>query len=173
MDFILLAVKVMIANAERLLVAEAVMVSIVIMAVGMLKNAVSKHIKNDDARKTVLSLMSVAFSFVATFVYFLIESINWRWYVIGAVLTSLACIITYHFYENYHLRKFVHKVGNFAIDKFAYLAKVILEKIADMSDKSVEAEFKKVTQELTSFAKAEIKSTAKRIAKADKELKNL
>lgn len=173
MDFILLAFKVMIANAERLLVAEAVMVSIVIMAVGMLKNTVSKLIKNEDIRKTVLSLMSVAFSFVATFVYFLIESINWRWYVIGAILTSLACIITYHFYENYHLRTFVHKVGEYAIDKFAHLAKVILGKIADQNDKSVEVEFKKVTQELTSFAKAELKSTAKKIAKADKELKNL
>lgn len=173
MDFLQLAFKVMIANAERLMVAEAVMVSIVIMMVGMLKSAVSKRIKNEDVRKTVLSLMSVAFSFLATFVYFLIESINWRWYVIGAVLTSIACIITYHFYENYHLRKLVHKIGNFAIDKFAYLAKVILEKIASNSNKSVEAEFKQINKEIASFAKAEIKTAAKRIAKVDNELKNL
>lgn len=173
MDFLQLAFKVMLGNAEKLMVAGAIMVSVIIMLVGALKHFVFSRIKNDDIRKTVLSLMSVALSFVATFAYFLIEGINWRWYVIGSLITSVACIIVYHFYENYHIRKLVHKIGSFAIDKFAHLAKVILAKIADMDDTSVEAEFKKVTQELTNFAKSEIKSTAKKIAKSDKELQNL
>lgn len=172
MDYIQLAAKVILSNAQELMVAGAIMVSVIIMLVGMLKHYVFNRIKNDDVRKTVLSLASVGFSFVATFAYFLIEGINWRWYVLGSLLMSIACIVVYHFYENYHLRKLVHKIGNFAIDKFAYLAKVILAKIADNSDKSVEAEFKKVTQELNAFAKAEIKSASKRL-KHDKELENL
>lgn len=173
MDFLQLAFKVMLGNAERLMIAGAIMVSVIIMLVGALKHYVFNKIKNDDVRKTVLSLSSVAFSFVATFFYFLVESINWRWYWVGATLISVACIITYHFYENYHIRKLVHKIGNFAIDKFAYLAKVILAKIADKSDKSVVAEWNKVTNELKAYAQSEIKSTAKKIAKADKELQNL
>jgi hypothetical protein len=173
MDFLQLAFKVMLGNAEKLMVAGAIMVSVIIMLVGALKHWVFNRIKNDDLRKTVLSLMSVVFSFIATFFYYLFENINWRWYVMGALVTSLACIVVYHFYENYHLRKLVHKIGNFAIDKFAYLAKVILAKIADSSDKSVAAEWNKVTNELKNYAQAEIKSTAKKIAKADKELQNL
>lgn len=173
MDFIQLAFKVGIDNAETLWVVGAIMVSVVIAVVGILKPIAFNKISNKAIRKTILAFANIALSFVATLGYFLIEGINFRWYYIGAIITSVTCIVTYWLYENFHVRDLIHKIGAFAIDKFAYLAKIVLAKLVDKTDKSVNTEFKKVTSELQAYAKAEIKSATKKIAKADKELQNL
>jgi hypothetical protein len=173
MDFIALAFETMVKNAKTLLVAEAIMVSIVIMLIGVLKKVAFNHIHNKEVRKALLGLTNIAFSFGATFVYFLIKGIPFKWYWFGGLATSVACIIIYFLYENFYIRKAFHKIGTFAIDKFAYLAKLVWDKANNESDKSLNVEFKKVTQELNAYAKAEIKSATKKLAKADKELENL
>jgi hypothetical protein len=172
MDFIQLAVKVGLDNAEKLWVVGAIMVSAIIFLVGTLKYFAFDKIKNKDLRKSVVAFSNIALSFGATSLYFLIEHINWRWYWVGAVITSITCIVIYWFYENSHLRELIHKIGSFAIDKFAYLAKVILAKLVAKTDKSVEQEFKKVTSELKTFAKNEMQIATKKL-KSDREFSNL
>lgn len=149
------------------------MVSTIIVIIGILKPILFNRIPYKALRKTALALTNVGASFGATAIYFLIEGINWRWYVIGSFITAITTILTYWLYENTHFRDLIHKIGAFTIDKLAYLAKIVLAKLVNKTDKSVDAEFKKVTSELKAFAQAEIKSATKKIVKADKELQNL
>ena len=127
MDFILLATKEILKHAEELTLWSAVMVSMIIAFVGMIKPWVFPNHK--ALRKTTLSLMNIGASFAATAIYFFANGISWQWYYAGSFLMVVATIVTYHLYENFHLRDALHKIGNFAIDKFACLAKVILTKL--------------------------------------------
>jgi hypothetical protein len=173
MDFIVTAVKIGLKNAETLWYVGAIMVSTVIMVIGLLKKPVFNHIKNKDARRTLLALTNIILSYAATACYFWVEGLNWRWYWIAGFITTVTSILTYFLYENFWIRNLVHTIGEFTIDKLAHLAKLIFSKSIGKSDKSIKAEFKQVTKELEHFAKVEIKSATKKLAKADKELENL
>ena len=88
----------------------------------------------------------------------------------ASLITSITCIITYWVYENTCLRDAIHKVGNLAIDKFATIAKMILN---NKDTKAIETEIKKATSELKATAKAELKLARKKNNKNDKEWENL
>ena len=171
MDFILLATKEILKHAEELALWSAVMVSMIIAIVGMIKPWVFPNHK--ALRKTTLSLMNIGASFAATAIYFFANGISWQWYYAGSFLMVVATIVTYHLYENFHLRDALHKIGNFAIDKFACLAKVILTKLVTKSEVNAKAEVQNVVKEVTVYAKTELKKVQKKPAKQDKELENL
>lgn len=171
MDFILLATKEILKHAEELALWSAVMVSMIIALVGMIKPFVFPNHK--ALRKTTLSLMNIVGSFAATAVYFFVNGYSWKWYSAGSFLMVVSTIVTYHLYENFHLRDAVHKVGNFAIDKFACLAKVILTKLVTKSEVNAKAEVQNVVKEVTVYAKTELKKAQKKPVKHDKELENL
>ena len=171
MDFILLATKEILKHAEELALWSAVMVSMIIALVGMIKPFVFPNHK--ALRKTTLSLMNIVGSFAATAVYFFVNGYSWKWYSAGSFLMVVSTIVTYHLYENFHLRDAVHKVGNFAIDKFACLAKFLLTKFVTHSEVNAKAEVQKTFKEVGEYAKTELKKAQNKPVKHDKELENL
>lgn len=173
MDFLQLSMKVALQNAEKLWYVGAILVSIVIALVGVLKKYGINHIQNKGVRKTLLATSNIVFSFISTAVYFVIDNINWRWYWVGGIITTFACIATYFVYENYHIREAVHKVGGYALGKISYLAKLVWDKLFNKTDKKIKVETKKVYHELKNYAQNEFKLATNKIAKADKELENL
>ena len=171
MDFILLATKVITRNAQELAIWSAIMVSMIIAFVGIIKPFVFPNHK--ELRKTSLSLINMGASFASTAIYFIVNGINWRWYFTGAFLMVIATIVTYHLYETFHLREAIHKVGNFAIDKFARLAKIILSKLVNDEDVDVKASANTTFKEVSAYAKSEFKKATKKIVNNDNELENL
>lgn len=173
MDFFVNAAKLLVLNAETLWYVGAIMVSIVITIIGVLKKFVFNHIANKGVRKTVLASSNIFLSFLTTAGYFWVDSRDWHWYWVGGAVTAITCILVYFIYENFHIRDVFHKIGSFAITKFSYLANVVWDKLFHKTDKNIKAEWKGVQKELQNFAKNEIKVATKKFAKADKELENL
>lgn len=173
MDFIFNALKYFLINAETLWYVGAIMVSVVITLIGVLKKFVFNHINNKGVRKTILASSNIFLSFASTAGYMWVEGGDWRWYWMGGCVTAIACILAYYFYENFHIREVVHKIGSFAIAKFMYIARLVWDKFFHKTDKNIEVEMKKVANELKAYAKSEIKVASKKFAKADDELKNL
>ena len=171
MDFLFLAFEQVLIHAEELALWSAVMVSMIIAFVGIIKPFVFPNHK--ALRKTTLSLINIAASFAATAIYFFVNGINWRWYSVGSFLMVVSTIVTYHLYENFHLRDAVHKIGNFAIDRLACLAKVILTKIVTTSEVNAKAEVQNAMKEVTAYAKTELKKAQNKTVKQDRELENL
>ena len=155
---------------RELAVAGAIMVSTIIVFMGILKPLVFNRIPYKAVRKSALAFSNIFLSFVATAIYFVIRDINWELYVLASLVTSVACIVTYWLYENTHLREGIHKVGELAIDKIAYVAKLAL---SGKNTKTIDAEIKKATEELKATAKAELKLHPKKSKNKDKELENL
>ena len=108
--------------------------------------------------------------------------------VIGAIMVSAIIVfigilkpLVFNRIPWQPLRKFVLSFANvffsfvatalyFAIDKFATIAKMILN---NKDTKAIETEIKKATNELKATAKAELKSARKKNNKNDKEWENL
>jgi hypothetical protein len=145
----------------------AIMVSIVITLIGMLKKFAFNHIKNKQARKTALATSNIIFSYATTAGFFWLDSKDWKWFMMGGAITTFTCIVVYFFYENFHLREVIHAIGNFAISKIVYVAKLAFHKNAD----ELKVEAQKACNEVKEFAKNELKK--KKRARADEELKNL
>lgn len=171
MDFIVSVAEQILKHAEELALWSVVMVSMIIAFVGMVKPFVFPRHK--ALRKTTLSLMNIASSFAATAIYFFAKNIDWQWYLAGSFLMVISTIVTYHLYENYHLRDAVHAIGNFAIDKLACLAKVILTKLVNHSKIDTKVEVCNTLKEVGTYAKVELQKSSKRAIKQDKELENL
>ena len=171
MDFYQLAMKEIINHAEELAIWGTIMVSMIIAVVGMVKPFVFPNHK--ALRKTTLSLMNIGASFASTAIYLGYNGYDWKWYFAGSFLMVVATIVTYHIYENYHLREAIHKVGSFAIDKFACLFKAIWTKIVKGGNVNVKAEAKNTFVEIATFTKTEIKKASKKAVKHDKDLENL
>lgn len=173
MDFIKLAVQVAFYNRQELAIWGSAIVSAIIVLIGIMKPFVYNKIPNKEIRKYVLAFSSVAMSFAFTAVYFLIEAINWRWYVIGSVLVSIACIVTtYWLYENTPLRRGIQKLGLLVIDRIARIAKKAI--VANDFDE-IEKEIKTATEEIKKTAKKELKlsSNTKQVHKKERDLENL
>ena len=157
-------------NFKELIVVGAIMVSAIIVFIGLMKPLFFNRIKWKPLRKFALAISTIAFSFVSTACYYLIEQIHdWEYYVYSSVGVSLLCIITYWLYENTCLRDLIDKIGNMAVKKFINIVTMIFN---DKEKKEIEAEVEKVKAELKSTAKLEIKKATKS-AKKDKELENL
>ena len=167
MGFIFTAFQNVFVNVEPILYTGAIMVSVVITLIGMLKKVAFDHIKNKQARKTVLATSNILFSYLSTAGYFWLDKKDWKWFMLGGAITTFACIVVYFFYENFHLREVIHAVGKFVISKFVYLVKLAFRSTRAEFD----AESKKVCNEIKEFTKNELKSKKK--SKVDEELKNL
>jgi hypothetical protein len=163
--------KEIINHAEELAIWGTVMVSMIIAVVGMVKPFVFPNHK--ALRKTTLSLMNIGASFASTAIYLGYNGYDWKWYFAGSFLMVVATIVTYHIYENYHLREAIHKVGSFAIDKCACLLKAILAKFVKGDNVNVKAEVKSTFTQVATLAKSELKKASKKVAKHDKDLENL
>lgn len=156
---------------EELLIAGAVMVSIVIAILGLAKPALKRLIKNEELCKSAIAFSSIILSFGVTAGYFLIRPINWDLYWLASLITSAACILTYWVYEYVpYLRTGVHKLLHFIIDKTAHILNMIVD---GKSPEEVKSEIQKATKELKATAKSELKSVSNKSYKKDKDLKNV
>ena len=167
-NYVMLCVKLF---WRELAVAGAVMVSLVIAFLGLIKPAF-KRIKNEELQKSAIAFSSILLSFCATAVYFAFRPVDrWDLYWIASLMTSAACILTYWLYEYVpYLRTGVHKLLHFIIDKTAHILNMIVD---GKSAEEVKGEVKKATEELKATAKAELKLNPKKSTKKDKELENL
>lgn len=158
------------AHYLDLIVVGVIMVSAIIMFIGILKPVLFNKIKNKGVRKGLLALSDIVFAFIATAVYFLIESINWEYYWVASAITSLATIVAYWVYENTSLRTLIEKIGTIALKKFVRVGLALFT--ADEKSE-VEQTLNTVIDEVKSATKAELKSTSNALKKGDKELENL
>ena len=155
---------------RELAVAGAIMVSAIIVIMGLIKPLFNR-ISCKQLRKSALAFTSIFLSFLATACFFVIRrGTDWELYWIASLMTSLACIVTYWFYENTCLREAIHKIGNLAIDKVANILKMLLN---EKDAKAINSEIKKATEELKATARVELKSISKKSNKNDKEWENL
>lgn len=155
-------------TSQEMIIVGAIMVSAIIVFIGILKPLIFNRIPWKPLRKFVLSLSSIVFSFGATALYYVIESINiWDYYIHSSVAVSLLCIFTYWLYENFTcLRDLIDKIGKMAIKKIFKVASVLYE------DKDIKYEIEKAKNELKAETQNEIKKASKSLKK-DKDLENL
>lgn len=157
------------AHSTDIILAVVIMVSAVIVAIGILKPVAFNKIKNKHIRKAALSFSNVIGCYIFALVYFLMNDWNLKYYFLAGAALSVACIVTYWFYENTCFRNLIGLIGGIAINKILNLAKIALT--ADEVDQ-VKAEFEKASTELKSFTKQELKKTI-HTTKEDKDLKGL
>lgn len=146
-----------------------IMVSAIIVLIGLFKMWLFNRITNKYIRKVALSFSSVIACFGASFIYFLAEGWNLKYYFLASVALSVVCIVTYWFYENTCLRNLIGVVGGLAIRKALGVIKVTL---TEDDVNTVKAEIKNATAQLKTTTKQELKKTASTL-KIDKDLKNL
>ena len=157
------------ANYQDIIVCGLIMVSAIIVAIGLLKPLLFNKIPNKHIRKVALALSNVAACFLTVLVYFLICGISLENYLTAAIALSLACIVTYWFYENTCLRNLIGVVGGIVLKK---VLKVSLFALSTEDVEAVKTELKKTGAELKAFTKQELKKTSTTV-KEDKDLKKL
>ena len=118
-------------NKEEIVTAVLVMVSTVIVLMGILKRVVFNKISNKAWRRVALSFSSLALMFATVAIYFVINDINFKWFLPCGSLVCVAMIVTYWFYENTQAREGIHKIGSFVINtlvaKFTAKVKVVAD----------------------------------------------
>jgi hypothetical protein len=117
-------------NQEEIVTAVIIMVSAVIVFMGILKAVLFNRIKNKCVRSVALSFSSVALMYATVAVYFVINTVDFKWFLPCGTLVSIAMIVTYWMYENTQLRTGIHKIGSFVITK---LFNKIVSKVNDVA----------------------------------------
>lgn len=153
------------AHHNDIILAVVIMVSAVIVAIGLLKPIVFNKIQNKYIRKAALSFSNVIACFVLALVYFLIEGWHFKYFFIAGSALSIACIVTYWFYENTCLRNLIGVVGTIALRKIASVLKVA---ITQEDVNAVKAEIQSATAQLKATTKKEVAKI-----NTDKDLKGL
>ncbi len=168
-EFIAKVATVFFANWQRALLGGIIVISTVIAILGILKKVLINKISNKTVRKVVLAMSSIVLVFPITALYYVGDSINFDWYLIGCGLCAVGTILVYWIYENTALRNFIHWVGNLTIGRLIqYIALSIVN-----SNKNNNTT---VLQEITSELKKEVKTgLIKGLTnnKHDKDLDNL
>lgn len=99
------------SNWEDLLMGGAIVVSVVIFLMGVLKGLLLNKIKNELARKVILAWTSLIVVLPVTALYLVVKGANmdhfWFIYTVNCVIT----VLTYWLYENTALRNSLHAVG--------------------------------------------------------------
>lgn len=149
-------------DGQQFIIMGVVMVSAIIVLIGLLKPFTFDKIPYKELRRAALALTNVGFSFAATAICFWIYSIPFMYYWYGAVLVTVATILTYWLYECTPLRSTIHFIGSHTLGK---LIPVFFNNKNDVD--KLKKELQNVGNELTKTAKKSLTDTS------DKELKNL
>ena len=128
-------ISIFMNNTEEIFTAVIVMVSAVIVLMGILKAALFNRIKNKGLRCVALSFSSLAIMYAAVAVYFLINTVDFKYYAICGSLVCVAMIVIYWFYENTYLRAGIHKIGSFVISTLFAKLTAKVKGVADSTEK--------------------------------------
>ena len=128
-------ISIFLNNTEEIFTAVIVMVSAVIVLMGILKTVLFNRIKSKGIRCVALSFSSLAIMYAAVAVYFLINTIDFKYYAICGSLVCVAMIVIYWFYENTYLRAGIHKIGSFVISTLFAKITAKVKGVADSTEK--------------------------------------
>lgn len=109
--------EIFLKNQAEISTAVIIMVSAVIVFMGILKRVLFNKISSKPWRCVALSFTSLALMYVTVAIYFLINSVDFKWFLPCGTLVSFAMIIIYWFYENTQARAGIHKIGSVVIIK--------------------------------------------------------
>ena len=155
--------------SQDILVSVVIMTSAIIAAIGLLKPILFNKIKNENIRGAALAFSSVAASFLAALVFFLIKGWEFKYYTAAALALAGCTILTYWLYEFSRFRNLIKLIGTLALNR---IIKTACFAATNDDVNAVKAELKKAGEELKSHTKTELKKAATTY-KTDKDLKNL
>lgn len=157
-------------NLHNIFVYTVIMVSAIIVAIGLLKPVLFNKIKSKQLRKATLAFSNVALCFLSIFfVYIANHWWDFKYYVAVSTALSIACIVTYWFYENTCLRNLIATIGKIALRK---LGNVAIVAINSTDIEEIKTEAKKATAEIKAKTESKLKKTTTQ-AKKDKDLEGL
>lgn len=156
-------------NYHECIVVGAIMVSAIIVFIGIMKPLLFNKITCKPLRKVLLAFSDVFFSFVATFIYFVLKGWTFENYLVASVGVTLSCIVAYWFYENTCLRDLIDKIGSIVVKK---AINILLVMFTEDEKSEIEKEIKKASEEIKKSARQSLISTTTQ-RKKDKELNNL
>ena len=122
-------------NIETMIPMVIIMMSALIVLMGVLKPILFNKVTNKAIRCVLLSLTSVALSFVSVAVTFFIKQYSFDYYWICGAIYTCGLIVVYWFYENTQLRAGIQKIGSYVLDKFFGVIVGKVTKVADNTDK--------------------------------------
>ena len=148
-----------------------IMVSALIVFVGLfIKPQLNKFITNKDLKGSLLALTSIVMSFASVAVAFWINDWNFKYYLWTSVGFSMYTVFVYYLYEYTRLRKGIHWLGSFVLQKITGLS---VTSISDLKTalKNMKTE---ITPQATVIMNENFASvTAYATKKVDEEFKNL
>lgn len=153
--------EIFLKSQAEISTAVLVMVSAVIVFMGILKKVVFNRIKSKAWRCVALSFSSLALMYATVAVYFLINGVDFRWFLPCGTLVSFAMIVIYWFYENTQARAGIHALGSFVITTLWNKFTAKLKGVANSTDK------------IGSAIDGMLKSTEKKNENNKKDLKGL
>ncbi len=159
--------KVLLANWHRAAMGGIIVACSVIFLMGVLKKFVFNKVQNKLARKVLLAFGSVVMTFPITALYFVTDSINFRWYWYGCAMTALLTIVTYWLYENTGLRNLIGVIGELTVNKWLKVIYVAFMNKAENT--ALKNQLAMTTAELKEEVRKEIHSKVKE----DDDLKGL
>lgn len=124
-------IEIFLRNPEEISTAVIIMVSAVIVFMGILKRAVFNRIKSKSWRCVALSFSSLAIMYATVAIYFVINTVDFKWFLPCGTLVCFAMIVTYWFYENTQARAGIHKIGSFVLGK---VWKAIVSKVNTVAE---------------------------------------
>lgn len=106
-------------NTEEIFTAVIIMVSAVIVLMEILKERVFNRIKNKNLRRFALSFSSIAIMYATVAGYFIVNTIDFKYFAICGSLVCVAMIVIYWFYKEFlQVRDGIFAIGSFVIRKF-------------------------------------------------------
>ena len=109
--------NIFINNKEEIITAVITMVSAVIVFMGILKKTIFNKISNKAWRRVALSFSSLAIMYATVAIYFVVNAVDFKWFLPCGTLVCFAMIVMYWFYENTYAREGIHALGLFVLNK--------------------------------------------------------
>lgn len=119
------------SKPDEIITAVIIMVSAVIVLMGILKRVLFNRIKRKSIRCVALSFSSLALMYLTTAVYFLINTVDFQYFLPCGTAICFVMIITYWFYENTQARAGIHRIGSFVLSK---ITKAIVSKVNTVAE---------------------------------------
>ena len=145
-------------NKEEIVTAVIIMVSTVIVLMGILKSLVFNKISSKAWRQVALSFTSLALMYATVAIYFVINAVDFKWFLPCGSLVCVAMIVMYWFYENTQARAGIHKIGSFVISPLVAKFTAKVKGVADSTEMIGGAieEFLKSTEKKTEIKKDDL-----------------
>lgn len=107
------------SKPDEIVTAVIIMVSVVIVFMEILKERVFNRIKNKNLRRFALSFSSIALMYATVAGYFIVNTIDFKYFALCGLLVCFAMIIIYWLYKEFlQVRDAIFAIGSFVIRKF-------------------------------------------------------